>query len=223
MMVWRSVFDGFSRLGFRVHCPLCQRSATETFCPDCLHQLQVCKNKSSSDKVLAWGDYVGVLKRAIALLKYDGKAEIARPLGQWLAKAWLQQSFSRQYVVVPIPLHEQRRAQRGYNQAELIARSFCQVTGLELRSQALIRWQATQAQFGLTIAERQQNLQQAFALGPDFNRQPPKWPVLLLDDIYTTGSTVQAATRVLQQAGIKVHGTVAVAQAKRFSQPAKNR
>lgn len=218
-MEWRPVFDGFFRFVFRAHCPLCQRWAAETFCPDCLRQLQVCRTKGDNNTVIAWGDYAGVLKRAITLLKYDGKAEIARPLGQWLAQSWLSQGLSRQYVVVPIPLHEKRRTQRGYNQADLIARSFCQVTGLEMRSQALIRCQATQAQFGLTIAERQHNLKRAFTLGPDFKKQAPKWPVLLLDDIYTTGATVQAATQILQQAGIKVHGTVAVAQAQRFTKP----
>jgi ComF family protein len=216
--MWRSVVEGVLKLGFRSHCSLCQRWAAEAFCPDCLQQLRVCQVNSSSATVLAWGNYVGTLKRAIALLKYNGKAEIARPLGQWLAQTWLQQGLPQSYVVVPIPLHSERLSQRGYNQAELIARSFCQVTGLKLRSQALIRCQATQAQFGLTIAERQRNLAHAFALGPDFQRQRPKWPVLLLDDIYTTGATAQASTQVLQQAGIKVHGTVAVAQAQRFNQ-----
>ncbi|MGB7415345.1 MAG: hypothetical protein WA902_14155, partial [Thermosynechococcaceae cyanobacterium] len=60
-------------------------------------------------------------------------------------------------------------------------------------------------------------LEQAFVLGPDFQRQGPKWPVLLLDDIYTTGATIKAATQVLQKEGITVHGAVAVAQAHRFS------
>lgn len=212
-----SIIEGILRLGFRPRCPLCQRWATAVFCSDCLCQLQVCQRTYSSATVLAWGNYAGALKRAIALLKYNSKPEIARPLGQWLAKTWLQQNLSQRYVVVPIPLHDQRRVQRGYNQAELIARSFCQVTGLKMRSQALIRCRATQAQFGLTITERQRNLEQAFTLGPDFKRQPPKQPVLLLDDIYTTGATTQAATQVLQQAGISVQGIVAVAQAQRYS------
>lgn len=168
-------------------------------------------------EVFAWGSYGGALKRAIALLKYKGKAEIARPLGQWLAQAWLQQVSDRQCVLVPIPLHRDRYRQRGYNQADLIAHSFGQVAGVKVSSQALIRYQATQAQFGLSIAERRHNLEQAFVLGPDFQRQRPKWPILLLDDIYTTGATIQAATQALQKAGITVRGAVAVAQAHRFS------
>ncbi len=221
-MAWVSIVEGILRLGLRPRCPLCQRWATAVFCSDCLSQLQVCQSKCSSTTVLAWGNYAGALKRAIALLKYDGRAEIARPLGQWLAQSWLQQEVLQQCVVVPIPLHDQRRSQRGYNQAELIARSFCQVTGLKMRSQALIRRRATQAQFGLTITERQRNLEQAFALGPDFKRQRPKWPVLLLDDIYTTGATIKAATQVLQKSGIQVHGTVAVAQAQRFNRSSQS-
>ncbi|MGF1602219.1 MAG: ComF family protein [Thermosynechococcaceae cyanobacterium] len=216
-MVWRAIVEGVLNLGFRSECPLCQRRTTSVFCPDCSRQLQACQTQTSSPEVFAWGSYGGALKRAIALLKYNGRAEIARPLGQWLAQAWLQQASGRQFVLVPIPLHEDRHRQRGYNQAELIAHSFGQIVGVKVSAQALIRHQATQAQFGLSIAERHHNLEQAFVLGPDFQRQRPQWPVLLLDDIYTTGATIQAATQILQTAGIKVHGAVAVAQAHRFS------
>jgi ComF family protein len=221
-MTWRSMVEGVLKLGLQAHCPLCQRRATATFCPDCLRQLLACQQSVMQPAVFAWGSYGGALKRAIALLKYSNKPEIARPLGQWLAQAWLAQNKSQNFIVVPVPLHKDRQTQRGYNQAELIARSFGQVLGVQVSSQALIRHQSTQAQFGLSIAERRQNLEQAFTLGQAFKRQRPQQPVLLLDDIYTTGATVEAATQVLQQAGITVQGTVAVAQAHRLTPESPN-
>lgn len=120
-------------------------------------------------------------------------------------------------MVVPIPLHRDRQAQRGYNQAELIARSFCQVTGLRLRPQGLSRVRNTTAQFGLSIAQRQQNLDGAFRLGPDLRSQRSQVPILLLDDIYTTGATVRSAAKTLEASGFPVASLVAVAQTRRFS------
>ncbi len=114
-------------------------------------------------------------------------------------------------------MHLDKQRQRGFNQAELIARSFCRHTGLPLLAQGLQRTQATQAQFELSPAERQRNVAQAFAIGPTLHqkrrqkRNPP--PVLLLDDIYTTGATIGAIAQVLTAAQIPIAGIVVVAQA----------
>jgi ComF family protein len=160
--------------------------------------------------------YGGALKRALAALKYDKKTQIARPLGFWLAEAWLNFSFaSSQPIVTPIPLHATKLSDRGFNQAELIARSFCQVTGLKLRSQGLERTRHTLRQFELSGKEREQNLAGAFQLGSDFIHHRPLRPVLILDDIYTTGATARSAAQTLHQAGIEVYGVVAIAAALR--------
>jgi len=167
--------------------------------------------------VFSWGSYGGALKRAIAALKYDNQPQLARPLGQWLAQAWRSSLRSHlPLMVVPIPLHQERQKQRGYNQAALLAHSFCQLTRLPLRCYGLERVEKTQAQFGLSIAEREQNLAQAFNLGKDFLRQHPAHPVLLLDDIYTTGATARSAATVLQHSGIPVYGIVTLAFAQQL-------
>ncbi len=166
--------------------------------------------------MFSWGVYGGALKRAIAALKYDNQPQLARPLGQWLAQAWLNARVSgSQLTVVPIPLHCGKQQQRGYNQAALLARSFCEITRLPLQSQGLERRHPTKAQFGLSILEREQNLATAFSLGRDFSRQHPAHPVLLLDDIYTTGATANAALKTLRCSKIRVAGIVTVAFAKR--------
>jgi ComF family protein len=164
---------------------------------------------------VSWGDYRGALKRAIALLKYDNQPQIARPLGQWLGETWLSSHTTLPTVlVVPIPLYRAKEQQRGYNQAALIAHSFCDITGFPLRSQGLERVRKTAAQFGLSNLERERNLSQAFVLGRDFLQKSPGYPVLLLDDIYTTGATVRSAVKTLEQSGIQVSGLVVVAKAQ---------
>jgi ComF family protein len=118
--------------------------------------------------------------------------------------------------VVPIPLHPTKLQQRGYNQAELIAQSFCEITGYKQQLFGLERVQATEAQFGLSAQEREQNLADAFAIGKSFHKQLPTSPVLLLDDIYTTGSTVSSAAQTLRRQGIRVYGVVAIATSKKL-------
>jgi ComF family protein len=164
--------------------------------------------------VFAWGVYGGALKRAIAALKYENQPQLAQPLGHWLGSSWLTSKVSagkKKLIVVPIPLHAKKLQQRGYNQAELLAQSFCDFTGLSLQAQGLERMRATEAQFGLSPSEREQNLVGAFRLGKKIQARLPITPVLLVDDIFTTGATGRAAAQTLQQSGIPVYGLIAIA------------
>lgn len=198
------------------NCPLCQRSTSKELCQDCVRQLQRCQLPHPTWQgrlpVFAWGVYGGTLKRAIAALKYENKPQLARPLGHWLAEAWLDsQLASTELIVVPIPLHVNKQKQRGFNQAALLAQSFCEMTGLKLQHNGLERIRETTAQFGISGSEREKNLAMAFELGSGFRHHRPKTSVLLLDDIYTTGATARSAAQTLQQNGIAVCGMVAIA------------
>lgn len=202
------------------NCLLCQRSTSKEFCLDCARQLQRCQLQPPSSlwqgqlPIFAWGMYGGILKRAIALLKYENQPQIARPLGHWLAQAWLNsQLASKDLIVVPIPLHADKQKQRGYNQAVLLAQSFCEITRLQLQQRGLERVRATEAQFSLSVLEREKNLAMAFKLGANFLHHRPTKSILLLDDIYTTGATARSAAQTLQKLGIPVYGLVALAQA----------
>lgn len=200
------------------HCPFCQRSTPELFCKYCRkklisHQLTVNADQTwrGDLPLFAWGKYDGQLKRAIALMKYNQQPDIGKILGELLAQAWLTHGLidpSQKISVIPIPLSSQKRKSRGFNQAEIIARSFCDLTGYELTYKALLRIKDTQAMFNLSPEARSINIQGAFELG----KKLPKYPVLLLDDIYTLGNTVNEATKILRQHQIKVIGTVVVAK-----------
>lgn len=216
---WTGLVKSFLNLFLKSNCPLCQRPAAGEFCPYCHKQLQQCQLPEpgrfwhSEQRVFVWGEYGGVLKRAIAALKYDGNPQLAKPLGGWLAEAWL--SFPELAIdnltVVPIPLHKEKLKQRGFNQAELLAESFCELTGLPLQRHGLERVKNTQALFALTPQQRQAEMKNALSLGKDFRRRLPRDRVLLVDDIYTSGTTVKSAIKILEQSGISVYGTVALA------------
>ncbi|HEY9846018.1 MAG TPA: ComF family protein, partial [Candidatus Caenarcaniphilales bacterium] len=224
IMKLTSTLKDWLNLFFYTICPLCGRTAADELCPDCQRQIKSCQLPNSrqsgqGDLLFSWGSYQGALKRAIAALKYDNQPQLARPLGQWLAQAWLASECSHsRLIVVPIPLHRYKQKQRGYNQAALLARSFCNLTGLPLRSDGLERVQKTPPQFGLSISQRRQNLDQAFSVGKDFLVTRPTHPVLLLDDIYTTGATARAVTKTLQDSRIQVRGILTVAFAEQLRQ-----
>jgi ComF family protein len=218
MSNWTIACKKLLNLFLQSNCSLCQRPTNQEICLDCGRKLQQCHLNNPQTlwtkplPVFAWGNYSGTLKRAIATMKYDNHPEIARILGNYLGQTWLSHPPEHNFapMVVPIPLHPTKLKERGYNQAQLIAENFCQITGLKLKSNGLQRSKQTTAQFSLSATERQQNLVDAFTLGVDFRRSPNA-PILLVDDIYTTGATAKSAIAILEEHGIKVYGLAAVA------------
>ncbi len=207
---------------FYHRCPLCDRLSPKLLCPSCRCKLQALARSPqpvllpSLPPLIAWGQYEGALKQALAQLKYRHQPKLAVPLGHWLATAWAQQrpTSGQTLTVVPIPLHRDRQHQRGYNQASLIAESFCERSGLPLKHQGLIRQKPTAAQHQLSRQSRQQNLKQAFALGRDLQHIRSNTPaILLIDDIFTTGATMSAAVETLAAAGISTAALLTVAYA----------
>jgi ComF family protein len=206
-------------------CEFCQRTSNTSkisniLCEYCWQKLSS-HQLSPSDRlklhqtqaVFAWGRYDGQLKRAIALMKYDHQPEIGSVLGTLLGQAWLESKLIKlpsKVTVVTIPLHRNKQRERGFNQAEVMAKSFCQITGYKLNTQALIRLKETEAMFNLeTLAARAKNLEGALQIGAKL----PKYPVLLLDDIHTTGTTVKEAIKIMQQNRTEVIGVAVAAKA----------
>ena len=198
-------------------CLFCDCTSGASICQYCWAKLSNCEFEKSdrtlwwrSLSTFAWGKYDGQLKRAIAQMKYNNHPEIAIVLGKLLAEAWLESDLIKypKVSVIPIPLHRHKMNERGFNQAEKIAQGFCQSTGYALSSQALIRVKDTQAMFDLNPEARIKNLEGAFNLG----KKLPQHPVLLLDDIYTMGTTIKESARVLRQHNIKVIGSIVAAK-----------
>jgi ComF family protein len=158
--------------------------------------------------VWAVGPYRGRLRRIVRCFKFSGLTGLARPLGERMAAA-VEGPAGAVDVVVAVPLHWQRAWQRGYNQADLLAREVSRSTGVPLARRALRRTRRTSPQRGRAREERARNVLGAFAAHP---AQVAGARVLLVDDVVTTGATLRECAQVLVDAGaIAVQGA-AVAQ-----------
>jgi ComF family protein len=147
--------------------------------------------------IAAFG-YAGRLRRVVHRLKYTGASRVADPLAACAAPALCRLlSISGKATLVPVPVGEARRRRRGYNQAALIARALGRRAGVGV-AEPLTRSRETQAQHRLDRAARSRNLRGAFTA-----RQPVPKDVILVDDILTTGATLDACAEVLLAAGAR--------------------
>ncbi len=139
----------------------------------------------------------------IHALKYHGNKRLAQPLGSLLAQTYRRTGLVAD-IIVPVPLHTQRLQQRGYNQAQLLAEVCSAQLGLPLRVSLLYRIRATASQVLLPPSERLQNVAGAFVLNTNYNlKEVSNSNILLIDDVCTTGATLEACAAPLLAAGAK--------------------
>jgi len=159
-------------------CPRCRRSARHI------------------DRARAVGEYDGALRSIVHALKYDGRRSVARPLAL-LMRERAADLLVEAELVVAVPLHRSRLAARGFNQAADLARHL----GLPV-VRALRRSRATATQTGLPAAQRHRNVRDAFIATRHASAVLGR-SVLLVDDVSTTGATLEACARTLKQAGAR--------------------
>jgi len=157
-------------------------------------------------KATAYGSYESGLRELIHLLKYNQVRPAANVLGRMLAEAIedLQPLFARSEVlVVPVPLHSRKMRQRGFNQSELIARAALKLKFAAVRFQLsaglLERCRETKSQIGLSRHQRRENIRGAFVVAKP--HEVARREILLVDDVFTTGTTVSECARILRRAG----------------------
>jgi ComF family protein len=155
---------------------------------------------------MAYGSYEGALRELVHLLKYNGVRPATNVLGRMLAEAitGLESCFEQATVlVVPVPLFKGKKRQRGFNQAATIAQAALKIYPvshrLELATDVLVRTRETHSQIGLTSHQRRENLRGAFKVLRA--QEVTGREVLLVDDVYTTGTTATECARVLRRAG----------------------
>lgn len=157
----------------------------------------------------AVGEYEGSLREIIHAFKYDGRQSLAVPFARLLREAGADLLRDADFVV-PVPLHPWRRLQRGFNQAEELARRLDVAV-----CSALWRVRATVPQTELDIAQRRRNVRGAFRLSPLVPRSRlDSARVVLVDDVRTTGATLDACAKVLRAAGVQEVRVLTVAQAR---------
>lgn len=196
-------------------CPKCGRmvdapldaSPAECFaaCTVCVH------HPSLLESIQPAVEYPGVIRQAIHALKYHGRRDMAAILADFLVLAWHDNPFPVD-VVVPVPLHTGRQRERGYNQSILIAELFARQIGLPFCPDALIRWRKTESQTMLSSFERRVNVAGAFKKNEYVDLRGKN--VLLLDDVSTTGSTLQACAAALRDEHVDKVFAMTVARAE---------
>ena len=145
--------------------------------------------------------YDAEVKKSIYRFKYQNKREYARTYAEEIAKqygAWIRKKKIQ--AIIPIPLYKKKQKKRGYNQAQVLAEELGRIWDLPVYTDLLIRTRDTKPQKMLNDAERKNNLKKAFKTNENIVQLEH---ILLIDDIYTTGSTLDAAAAALLTAGVK--------------------
>lgn len=179
------------------HCPFCEKPGLNgSACQSCHAQ------KSLSGALAAIPYANPIIQKLIHLWKYQSLQTITPILGDWLFPYFLQaiQNFPSPPVLIPVPLHKRRLRQRGFNQAELLARYLSEKSQNKYPTLDIIkRVKATAAQATLTGSDRRHNIQDAFALAD--GEKIRGMICLIVDDVITTANTTEAIAALLKQAG----------------------
>jgi ComF family protein len=223
---------------FPPRCAACRRPGA-WFCADCLAQVEplqgplcpVCGEPLGPDarcprrgrhsahlagvRSAAW--HAGPLRLAIHSFKYGRLQVLAEPLAVVLADGWARAPLPVD-LLLPVPLHARRLRERGFNQSTLLARGLGQRYALPMDDRSLQRVRATKPQVELGAAERLSNVQGAFAYhGPALAGRA----VCLIDDLYTTGATLDSCAAVLLEAGAETVWAYTLARPRPGAAPAK--
>ena len=168
-------------------------------------------NPPAYDRARAVAQYDGVMRDLIHAFKYSDRHEAARLFARWLTAA-AEALIPHTDLVIPVPLSRWRLLSRRFNQAGVLAGELARRTGLPIDHLALKRKRRTLRQVGLTAAQRRQNVSGAFELATKSGQLIRKRLVLLVDDIITTGATVEACARVLKKGGARSVDVLALAR-----------
>jgi ComF family protein len=202
--------------------PLClschrlMKNGGDHVCPTCWDSILIAGRASplvmeTSKKLVASGvvddlislyvfEKEGVFQVIAHNLKYGGVQELGTKLGRHLGQVFVRDGI-RADAIIPVPLHRRKLRERGYNQAELIARGVSNVSGIQVRCDLVRRKRYTQTQTLLSLKERRENMDEAFEVPTDKRSEVNSKNFVVVDDVVTTGSTMVACAAVLRAAG----------------------
>jgi len=182
-----------------IQTPICYRcrrlSADFRVCPKC-------RPTGSVSHLMIYGYWQSPLKELVYGLKYYRLKPLVAVLGSWLVETIRKSDTVADIVIVPVPLHRGRLWDRGFNQAQLLAEVVARQTGWQLVP-VLMRKKFTQPQFGLNKLTRRDNIQGAFSVRATQKQFLAHKTVILVDDIVTTGITINECAKILRQNGAR--------------------
>jgi ComF family protein len=203
---------------FPKHCVGCQKEGV-WLCEDCLKKIvfvqmpvcpncncltpngqfcDACRDKTELTGIISCCYYEeGPLKEAVHHLKYDYIKELANPLSALMIHSLKERLPHSKMIVTPVPLHRKRKAQRGFNQAELLAEKIALYFNLEYRPDLLIRKVFKKPQVELSSKERWKNIENAFVCRENIEKKD----ILLIDDVTTTTATLNECAKALRAQG----------------------
>ncbi len=177
-------------------CPYCERASIDGF----THTK--CQKKRGLDGLTSVWKYEGIIKKAIWALKFKYATEIVQEICGYYADKVKGMTLPGNMVLVPIPIFWYRENVRGFNQSVLLGKMVADKMDWKFVPDLLVKKRPTASQVELSVMERKQNLRGVFSLNPNYVLST-EYSVLLFDDVFTTGSTLKEAAKILKRAGVK--------------------
>ena len=190
---------------YKDKCYFCSSSKENSiFCSKCFEKIDYLPFSNidvfDSSEIFSCFYYKNIIQKLIRAVKYHNKKDLAYHQANLMFNFWINiKNKKENYVVIPVPMHNNRLQKRKYNHMDIVSKEFCKLSGYEFNNQLVKRIKDTAPQYKLSKKERENNLKNAFKCNY-FN--PLNKPILILDDITTTGSTLIEIIKELKKNGL---------------------
>ena len=200
----KNILSALFDLIYKKKCYFCGKSAQSVkMCDNCYGELSFSEFRANriveGIDIYSCGIYEKNLQKLIRGLKYHKQKELAFYLAKFMYEYFQNLGINERFQIVPVPLHKNRIKKRKYNHMELVAEEFCKISGDIPNFELIKRVKDTKPQYKLTRAERMRNLDSAFEVDA---AKDLKLPILIIDDICTTGATFESMINSLKLQGI---------------------
>lgn len=192
-------------------CGVCEDICKEGLCTKCRLELQKYKveqniniNNKYFDELLYLYRYEGLIRNMIIKCKFNEKPYIYRIFAREIINSIkLYENIKNCDIIIPVPIHKKRELERGYNQTDIICKIISNSLEKKLYSNILIKIQNNEPQSKLNRVQRKKNVLGVYKVNDKYLKKILKKTILLVDDVYTTGATVNECSKILKQSGVK--------------------
>ncbi len=218
----KKIINNFLDLVYPPVCGICENICKDYICKKCIIKIKKYKIKRKNiykvrdkskffDEACHIFKYEDIIRDKLIQYKFDNKSYLYKTFSKIILNDKKICGFLENYdIIIPVPIHKKRKQQRGYNQTELIANQISKDLNIKLEKNILIKNINTKAQSGLNKKDRQRNVRDVFKL--QNTQKIINKKILIIDDIYTTGSTLNECSRIIRLSGVKKIGILTIAK-----------